>query len=132
MLFYYTIEFHKTTALITKSEKRFKSLQGICPFNDGNLANGAIYLLEPECLQWLNLHPDKKDFSTEVLPHFIGRIATWENNEIHRDIGSINALRRAQSDPLPEPCWPEIDEWQEEFERSSIFSNLYEALHIVR
>ena len=96
----------------------------------GNLANGAVYLLEPECLQWLNLYPDNKDFSTDVLPHFVGRIATWKNNEIHRDIGSINALRRAQSDPLPEPCWPEIDLWQEEFERSSTFINLNEALHI--
>lgn len=63
----------------------------------GNLANGAVYLLEPEVLQWICDRPDITDFSTQVLPHFIGRIATWHNKGVHIDIGSIEALREAQS-----------------------------------
>ena len=63
----------------------------------GNLANGAVYLLEPEVLRWISERPDISDFSTQVLPHFIGRIATWHNEGTHIDIGSIEALREAQS-----------------------------------
>lgn len=62
----------------------------------GNLANGAVYLLEPEVLQWIVDRPEIVDFSTQVLPHFIGRIATWHNDGTHIDIGSIEALREAQ------------------------------------
>ena len=62
----------------------------------GNLANGAVYLLEPEVLQWICDRPEITDFSTQVLPHFIGRIATWYNERTHIDIGSIEALREAQ------------------------------------
>lgn len=62
----------------------------------GNLANGAVYLLEPEVLQWIHDRPEVTDFSTQVLPNFIGRIATWYNEGTHIDIGSIEALREAQ------------------------------------
>jgi mannose-1-phosphate guanylyltransferase len=62
----------------------------------GNLANGAVYLLEPEVLQWVCDKPEISDFSTQVLPHFIERIATWQNKGTHIDIGSIEALREAQ------------------------------------
>lgn len=62
----------------------------------GNLANGAVYLLEPEVLQWICDRPEITDFSTQVLPHFIGCIATWHNERTHIDIGSIEALREAQ------------------------------------
>jgi len=65
----------------------------------GNLANGAVYLLEPEVLQWISDNPEVTDFSTQVLPHFIGRIATWHNELTHIDIGSIEALREAQAVP---------------------------------
>ncbi len=63
----------------------------------GNLANGAVYLLEPEVLQWISARPDITDFSTQVLPHYVGRIATWHNEGLHIDIGSIEALQEAQS-----------------------------------
>ena len=62
----------------------------------GNLANGAVYLLEPEVLQWICDRPEITDFSTHVLPRFIGRIATWHNEGTHIDIGSIEALQEAQ------------------------------------
>jgi len=62
----------------------------------GNLANGAVYLLELEVLQWICERPEITDFSTQVLPYFIGRIATWHNEGTHIDIGSIEALREAQ------------------------------------
>lgn len=63
----------------------------------GSIANGAVYLLEPEVLEWICERPEVTDFSTEVLPQFIGRIAAWHNNCTHIDIGSIEGLLEAES-----------------------------------
>ncbi len=71
----------------------------------GNRANAAVYILEPEVLEWLEHNPSVIDFSTEVLPHYVGRIATWHNKGIHREIGTFPSLRAAQSDPLPDRYW---------------------------
>jgi len=81
----------------------------------GNLANGAVYLLEPEVLKWIGKNPDISDFSKEAIPHFMGSIATWNNCGIHRDIGTLPMLQMAQSDPQPISCLPEKDTWQKEF-----------------
>lgn len=90
----------------------------------GNLANGAVYLVESPVLAWLQENEFVTDFSTEVLPHFIGRIATWENTGIHRDIGTIASLRKAQLDPQPLHCWLKKDAWQSNFEDSEIYREL--------
>jgi mannose-1-phosphate guanylyltransferase len=84
-------------------------------------ANAAVYMLESEVLEWLEQHPEVSDFSTGVLPHFIGRIATWHNSEVHRDIGTLPALRAAQRDPIPEHYWSGHDEWQSKFESLPVF-----------
>jgi mannose-1-phosphate guanylyltransferase len=94
----------------------------------GKRANGAVYLLEPVVIEWLERHPDVVDFSTEVLPQFIGRIATWHNAGIHRDIGTLLALRAAQHDSIPEHYWPGDDVWQKNFESSPVFGNLISNL----
>ena len=90
----------------------------------GNQANGAVYLLEPEILKWILENPSISDFSTEVLPHFIGSIATWHNQGIHRDIGALPILKLAQSDPKPTSCWPETDTWQKKFLSNHIHQQL--------
>jgi mannose-1-phosphate guanylyltransferase len=90
----------------------------------GNKANGAVYLLEPEVLSWIDEYPDISDFSTEVLPHFLGKIASWNNNGIHSDIGALPMLHLAQSDPKPVSCWPEIDSWQKEFLNNPIHQQI--------
>ena len=93
----------------------------------GKLANGAVYLLEPKLLTWLKKYPDSTNFSTDILPRLLGYIATWENREIHRDIGTIGSLQKAQSDKIPVICWQEKDQWQHEFEKTSIFQELSEV-----
>lgn len=85
----------------------------------GVLANAAIYLLEPEILEWLERHPMASDFSLDVLPSFIGRIAVWHNDGINRDIGTIEMLQAAQNDPKPLPIWGE-DLWQSNFAKNPI------------
>jgi mannose-1-phosphate guanylyltransferase len=67
----------------------------------GNLANGAVYILEPEVCDFMaELAGPTVDFSTQVLPHFVGRIQAWQNPQIHRDIGTIASLNMAQAEFL--------------------------------
>jgi mannose-1-phosphate guanylyltransferase len=64
-----------------------------------NLANAAIYILEPEFIKNLKLgQKNLKDFSKEVIPFNLGKIATFHNNTYHRDIGSIESLKEANLD----------------------------------
>lgn len=69
----------------------------------GNTANAAVYVVEPSVMSYLEgLNKEFIDFSTEVLPHYVGRTFTFHNEVYHRDIGTLESLRAAQSDfPLP-------------------------------
>jgi len=63
----------------------------------GNRANGAVYIFEPEVVEFLeSLRKPIIDLSTEVLPHYLGRICTFFNADYHRDIGSPESLRKAE------------------------------------
>ncbi|MFL9880075.1 nucleotidyltransferase family protein [Herbaspirillum rhizosphaerae] len=65
----------------------------------GNLANAAVYIVEPTVLEFMaTLGKPEIDFSTEVIPHFIGRIFTFSNSSYHRDIGTIKSWTEAQRD----------------------------------
>ena len=67
-------------------------------FPPGNLANGAIYILSPELLKILKeKYATKVDFSTEILHHFIGKIYTYETNDLFLDIGTPDAFLKANS-----------------------------------
>ena len=65
----------------------------------GKRANGAVYIMQPEVLDFLaSLGKEVIDLSTEVIPHYLGRIATFHNADYHRDIGSPDSLRAAERD----------------------------------
>jgi mannose-1-phosphate guanylyltransferase len=65
----------------------------------GNLANGAIYIFEPEVVAYMDgLKRTVVDLSTEVIPHFIGRIFAVEHRGYHRDIGNVASLEQANRD----------------------------------
>lgn len=65
----------------------------------GDRANAAVYIFEPEVIQFLaGLGKDVIDLSTEVIPAFVGRIATFHNSDYHRDIGTLESLRRAEAE----------------------------------
>ena len=66
-----------------------------------NLANGAVFIIEPEVLEWMMLQENIFDFSRDVIPNFLGKIATWKNHMIHKDIGTIEQLKEAQNDLKP-------------------------------
>jgi mannose-1-phosphate guanylyltransferase len=89
-----------------------------------NIANAAIYLIEPEALSWIFEQDDILDFSTQVLPRFIGSIASWHNDHIHRDIGTIANLRLAQLDPRPTSNEEILDEWGKDFVNNPLHKEL--------
>ena len=63
----------------------------------GNLANAAVYILAPAVIEFIaGLNKEIVDFSTDVLPHYMGRINTFHNGIYHRDIGNIESLAVAQ------------------------------------
>jgi mannose-1-phosphate guanylyltransferase len=62
----------------------------------GNLANGAVYVFEPEIIDAIaGCGNPMVDLSTEVIPNFVDRILCVETNDYHRDIGTPESLRRA-------------------------------------
>lgn len=67
-----------------------------------NLANAAVYILAPTVIDFIaSLRREVVDFSTEVLPHFMGRINTFHNEVYHRDIGTVESLTAARSEYPP-------------------------------
>lgn len=65
----------------------------------GDLANAAVYVLEPEVVAFAaGLGRPVVDLSTEVIPHFVGRIYSIETPCYHRDIGTPESLARAERD----------------------------------
>lgn len=52
-----------------------------------NLANGAVYIFEPQILDWI-VKQGASDISAEVIPAFSGQIYSWLNESYHRDIGT--------------------------------------------
>lgn len=65
----------------------------------GNLANAAVYIFEPEVIDIVASHSKPEvDLSTEVIPALLGRIFAVETTRYHRDIGTPESLRRANSE----------------------------------
>jgi Nucleoside-diphosphate-sugar pyrophosphorylase involved in lipopolysaccharide biosynthesis/translation initiation factor 2B, gamma/epsilon subunits (eIF-2Bgamma/eIF-2Bepsilon) len=63
----------------------------------GNHANAAVYIVEPSVINFLaSLNKSFIDFSTEVLPAYIGEIYTFHNANYHRDIGNSESYLLAQ------------------------------------
>jgi len=95
----------------------------------GELANAAVYLLEPEVTKWIMDHPEVTDFSAEVLTQFVGRIATWYNEYTHRDIGTIEELIKAQKDDhIHTMLNAKNSIWQDDFYHSEIFKTIGEYI----
>jgi mannose-1-phosphate guanylyltransferase len=63
----------------------------------GNLANAAVYICEPEIAAFIaSLGKSVVDLSTEVIPAFLKHIYAVTTKGYHKDIGTREALSRAQ------------------------------------
>jgi mannose-1-phosphate guanylyltransferase len=62
----------------------------------GDMANGAVYIIEPTIFDYLeSLDKEFIDFSTEVIPNYMGHIYVFHNDVYHRDIGTIESYKMA-------------------------------------
>ena len=66
----------------------------------GNVANAAVFLLERACLQWLDERPTAIDFCKDILPLGLHKVQAFQNQVYHRDIGTLNSLKKANLDYL--------------------------------
>ena len=74
------------------------------PDPPGDLANAAVYLIEPVVMErLLAATPPIDDLSTGLLPRMMGRINTWFNHGLLIDIGTPEALERARKLCTPVP-----------------------------
>ena len=63
----------------------------------GNCANGALYAFISSFLSELStISPLPNDFSTEVIPAFLGKIYSWRTDRPYLDIGTPASLAQAQ------------------------------------
>ena len=64
-----------------------------------NLANGAVFIIEPELTNFVKHYPKEIfDISKDIIPVFLNQIKTWHNNFYHRDIGNIISLENVNKD----------------------------------
>jgi len=67
------------------------------PNPPGVHANAAVYIFEPSVIGFLaSLGKESIDLSTEVIPHYLGKMLTFHNTGYHRDIGTLESLARAE------------------------------------
>lgn len=65
----------------------------------GNLANAAIYIMEPSIFDFLfSLKKEVLDISLDIIPAFLGKIHIYRNNIYHRDIGTIESYEKANKE----------------------------------
>ena len=65
----------------------------------GNLANAAVYVIEPSVLEKLTvIDKNELDISTKIIPKYLGRIFTYLNSSYHRDIGTMESWIEANHD----------------------------------
>lgn len=68
----------------------------MCAFHEkisnppGNLANGALYLISKELIRIIKSEfASAQDFSTEIIPHLIGKVFCFTTSNTYLDIGTI-------------------------------------------
>ncbi len=64
----------------------------------GDLANAAVFILEPTIFRALGDVPLATDFCRDIVPRLAGRWFTFPNTVYHRDIGSPESYARAQQE----------------------------------
>ena len=81
----------------TDSEGLVRGFHEKVPNPPGRRANAAVYIIEPEVVEYaVSLRKRVIDFSTEIIPAFLGRMTTFHNADYHRDIGTPESLRLAE------------------------------------
>lgn len=101
MMTFLTTSPHSCGIVKTNDEGIVMELHEKVKYDAGNIANGAIYILDKIALSKIvSINKTPLDLSTEILPLFLGRINTFFNADYLRDIGNAEALEIARSDAI--------------------------------
>ena len=95
-----------------------------------NKANAAVYLIEPEVIEWIKKENGICDFSKDVIPQFLNRIYCWHNNENHIDIGTPEDYKKAQKVIIPSKYIGLTDGWMKWFKNHPIHNLINEYYKI--
>jgi len=90
---------------------------------NGNLANGAIYIVNKALLNWIETN-HISDFILDVIIPFIAKIYIWHNNTYHIDIGTIDNLKIANNRSIIQVNSPSIvhESWIENYLKNEVFT----------
>ncbi len=62
----------------------------------GKIANGAVYILSPEFIKIIKeKYSSAKDFSSEIIKNFLGKIYTYKTKKYFADIGTLQEYNEA-------------------------------------
>ena len=65
--------------------------------NFGNIANGATYVLSKDFVKIIKEDFNfTKNFSTEIIDNFLGKIYTYHTKSYYTDIGTLEEYESAQ------------------------------------
>lgn len=90
----------------------------------GNIANAAIYILEPSVINWISSHDKIYDISNDVINRFLGKINTWHNKEILIDIGTYESLLSCKRHNHSLKLSEQSLDWINYFKNTKIFKEL--------
>lgn len=63
------------------------------------LANGAVFVMEAEVARYAALLPETHfEISRGILPHYVGRMRAWHNDDYHLDIGTPETYQKAKNE----------------------------------
>ena len=63
-----------------------------------NVANAAVYIFQQSVIEHIsNINDCFFELSTDILPKYLGKIFTWEVDDIHIDIGTVKNLQKANA-----------------------------------
>jgi NDP-sugar pyrophosphorylase family protein len=72
-------------------------------FSNLTMANAAVYAFDLDAIQEILIkHTFANDIARDILPHFLGRIQTFEIQGFHMDMGTLenlNLVRNRFEDP---------------------------------
>lgn len=88
-----------TCGIVEEEDGVLRAFYEKVEYPPGNKANAAVYIFEPQVIDFLKLQAKHYiDISLDVIPNFLGQIYTYQNNQYHRDIGSIASLIAAEKE----------------------------------
>lgn len=96
MAVFNTNEPEKCGVVVTNEEDIVVEFQEKEKDPKSTLANGAIYIFNPEVFEFLYQNPELTDISTQVIPNYLGKIKIFRHTGFLIDVGTIENLRFAQ------------------------------------